>query len=759
MAETSTLREGPGHPPAVDGSIGATGPGKRRWVVLVAMILAVLMPMLGNLVANAALPNIQRSVGARASEIRHIADAYLLAFAGLMLAGGSLGDRFGRKRLFIWGLVLFTVSSVACGLSETSIQLIASRAVQGLGAALLVPATLSNLAVAFGGKGRGAAMGLWAAMSAVAVAYGPLAGAYLVQHHSWNWVFFINVPVEVVALVLAAFTVKESRDPSRRLDLSGVITGSAALIFLVYALAEGTSRGWRDELILGALGLGAFFLFLFLIIENHRNRPIVSLRFSGNATFSASNAVAVAVFFALFGVSVFLTAYLENVLGYSPDKMAILLLPFAAVLLVVSPIAGEISDRRGSRGLMAIGCALSAGGLALLLRADLIPDYESVVLPALVLLALGMSWTIASMTTAVIGAVEPKKAGGASGATNIARELGLVLGIALLGTVVTSAFRNSFFTNIVSAGVESSAARSIVDSTSSKAAAAGGSFATLRQQMPQGTAPAVLDEVVRAAQVSFVEAIHSGMLLSIGFMLLAALISLIFVRTQVLSGIRTDGKSFPTSYQAMEPAAAASLDALPTDTSPTPHKPIGLAPANGEKEAPGGPDGAPLDEDQPGAEPWRSQAQGELTTLLFELPFMAGTGTLQHHVTEFLRATLPFYDKALAPGAESAALPGPVAGNLHATTTGDIATLAGYLLLEQRFGRINPEIRPELAASALVGAARSLKLWTFSGNDTQTSDDFLEGIVIVLLNGIGSDAAAVRENPPPGEAPLRHEKD
>jgi EmrB/QacA subfamily drug resistance transporter len=745
VAETSTLADGPGHAPAVYGSGAAPATasdqmraGKSRWLVLVAMILAVSTPMLGILVANAALPSIQSSLGARSSEIRWIADAYLLAFAGLMLAGGSLGDRFGRKRLFMWGLVLFTISSVACGISETSIQLIASRAAQGLGAALLVPATLSNLAAGFDDKGRGAALGLWSAMSAVAVAYGPLTGAYLVQHHSWNWVFFVNVPVGLVALLLAAFTVKESREPthSRRLDLPGIVTGSAALILLVYALAEGSSRGWRDELILGSLGLGAFFLILFLIIENHRNRPIVSSRFSGNATFPATNAVAVAVFFALFGVSAFLTAYLENVLGYSPGEMAMLLLPFAASLLVISPIAGELSYRRGSRGPMAFGCALAAGGLGLLLQTEVQPVYQSVVLPALILLASGMSLTIASMTTAAIGAVEPEKAGGASGATNTARVVGLVLGIALLGTVVSSAFRNSFLTNIVSAGVESSAARSIIDSTSAKAASLGGSFATLRQEMPQGTAAAVLDEVVPAAQGSFVEAIHSGMLLSIGFMLLAALISLIFVRSYVLIGVRTDEMAGP----AKESAAAQSLDGLPTDPSPTPHAPIenqsAPAPAQVEEDVTGGADEA-HETDQHGTEPPESHVQAKLTTTLFQFPFMAGTGTVLQNLTEFLRMTLPFHNEALSPGYEPAALPEVIARNLQAVTSADIATLTGYLLLEQRFGRINPEVRPELAATALVGAVRSLRLWTFSSNGEQTPDDFLEGLVTVLVEGIG----------------------
>jgi EmrB/QacA subfamily drug resistance transporter len=706
------------------------------------MILAVSTPMLGILVADAALPSIQSSVGARSSEIRWIADAYLLAFAGLMLAGGSLGDRFGRKRLFMWGLVLFTISSVACGISETPIQLIASRAAQGLGAALLVPATLSNLAVGFDGKGRGTALGLWSAMSAVAVAYGPLTGAYLVQHHSWNWVFFVNVPVGLVALLLAAFTVKESREPihSRRLDLPGIVTGSAAVILLVYALAEGSFRGWRHELILGSLGLGAFFLILFLIIENHRKRPIVWSRFSGNATFPATNAVAVAVFFALFGVSAFLTAYLENVLGYSPGEMAMLLLPFAASLLVISPIAGELSYRRGSRGPMAFGCALAAGGLGLLLQTEVQPVYQSVVLPALILLASGMSLTIASMTTAAIGAVEPEKVGGASGATNTARVLGLVLGTALLGTVVSSAFRNSLLTNIVSAGVDSSAARSIVDSTSSKAASSGGSFAALRQEMPQGTAAAVLDEVVRAAQGSFVEAIHSGMLLSIGFMLLAALISLIFVRSYVLIGVRADEKPYLAGLEAKESAAAQSLDGLPTDPSPTPQAPIEnqSAPAevDVEKDATGGADEA-HETYQPGTEPPESLAQAKLTTTLFQFPFMAGSGTVLQNLTEFLRLTLPFHNEALSPGSEPVALPQVIARNLHAVTSADIATLTGYLLLEQRFGRINPEVRPELAATALVGAARSLRLWTFSGNDEQTPDDFLEGLVNVLVEGIG----------------------
>src|SRR2546427_6532538 len=280
----------------------------RKWLVLVAMVFGLFMPMLDNLVVNVALPTIQTKLGAGVSGLQWIIDAYTLTFASFMLTGGALGDLYGRKRFFMAGLGLFTLGSLACGLSGSIGQLIGFRAVQGLGAAMLLPGSLSIITATFDGKERGQAIGIWAAMSGLAVAIGPVVGGFLVEHVSWQSIFYINVPIGIVGLTLTASVVRESRDTtkSRRLDPPGLVTGTAGLFFLVYALIEGNARGWTDWLILTAFAISAVLLAMFFYIESHKDSPMLPLGFFKIPTFAAANAVAAAVFFAMFGSVFFL---------------------------------------------------------------------------------------------------------------------------------------------------------------------------------------------------------------------------------------------------------------------------------------------------------------------------------------------------------------------------------------------------------------------------------------------------------------------
>src|SRR5687767_10779584 len=245
------------------------------------MVFGLFMPMLDNLVVNVALPTMQRELDARVSDLQWIIDAYTLTFASFMLIGGSLGDLFGRKRFFMGGLVLFTLGSLACGLSDSTEQLIGFRAVQGLGAALLLPGSLSILTATFHGKERGTAIGIWAAMSGLAIAVGPLVGGYIVEHYSWETIFFINIPVGILGLLLTAIVVRESRDTTRprRVDVPGLITGTGGLFLLVYALIEGGAEGWDSNLILGAFAGAAILLILFIVIELKSSNPMLPLHF------------------------------------------------------------------------------------------------------------------------------------------------------------------------------------------------------------------------------------------------------------------------------------------------------------------------------------------------------------------------------------------------------------------------------------------------------------------------------------------------
>jgi EmrB/QacA subfamily drug resistance transporter len=506
-------------------ALGVTteAPDPRRWWVLVAMVFGLFMPMLDNLVVNVALPTIQTKLGAGVSGLQWIIDAYTLTFAAFMLTGGALGDLYGRKRFFLTGLGVFVVGSLACGLSQDVNQLIAFRALQGLGAAMLLPGTLSIITATFSGKERGAAIGIWAAMSGLAIAVGPLIGGWLVEHVSWQSIFFVNVPIGVVGATLAWIVVRESRDPtkSRRLDPPGLVTGTAGLFFLVYALIEGNARGWTDGIILGAFALAAVLLAAFFVIESRREYPMLPLSFFKIPTFAASNVVAAAVFFALFGTTFFLSLYLQNVRGFSPVQAGIRLFPFTVMILIIAPIAGRLSDRFGSRWFMTFGTATLALGLALMTRTQPDSSYLTVILPAMLVMGAGMASTMAPMTAAVMGSVPVQRAGVASAATNTSRELGGVFGIALLGAVVTSAFKRDFLAKLVGFGVPAGQAHAIVDRANSSGAASG--------HVPAG-APA---QAIDAIKESFTHAMHIGLWVAVAFALLASVVSFVFVRSHV----------------------------------------------------------------------------------------------------------------------------------------------------------------------------------------------------------------------------------
>jgi EmrB/QacA subfamily drug resistance transporter len=510
----------------IDTAISAPHPAtgdRRKWWVLVAMVFGLFMPMLDNLVVNVALPTIQTKLGAGVSGLQWIIDAYTLTFASFMLTGGALGDLYGRKRFFMAGLVVFTLGSLMCGLSGSTSELVAFRAIQGLGAALLLPGSLSIITATFSGRERGAAIGIWAAMSGLAIAVGPVVGGFLVEHVSWQSIFYVNVPVGILGLAMTFFVVRESRDrtKSRRIDPPGLVTGTAGLFFLVYALIEGNARGWTDGLILASFALSALFLAIFFYVESHRESPMLPLSFFRIPTFAAANVVAAAVFFALFGTVFFLTLYLQNVRGYSPVGAGIRLFAFSVVILLVAPVAGRLSDRFGSRWFMTFGPLTAAVGMGMLLRTQPDSSYLTVILPAFIVLAVGMASTMTPMTAAVMGSVDTRHAGVASAATNTSRELGGVFGIALLGAIVTAAFNRGFLARLVEAGIPGAQAGEVVARAGASAAAG-------------NTAGEGAGSIIgQAVQHAFVHAIHVGLLVAIAFLLLASVVSFLFVRSHV----------------------------------------------------------------------------------------------------------------------------------------------------------------------------------------------------------------------------------
>jgi EmrB/QacA subfamily drug resistance transporter len=414
-----------------------TSSHRRAWTLGIVSV-GLFMVVLDNLVVNVALPSIRRDLGASIQALEWTVNAYVLAYAVLLLTGAALGDRFGRKRMFMAGVSIFTLSSAAAALAPTADLLIAARAMQGAGAAIATPLTLTLLAEAFPADQRGLALGVWSGISGVAVAMGPLVGGAVVQAASWHWIFWINVPIGLVLVPLAATRLSESHGRNTHLDLRGLALASVGLFGLVYGLVRSQSLGWTSVEVMAALIAGGALTVAFLIHERRATEPMLPLSFFADRGFAVTNAVSLAMYFGMFGSIFFLTQFLQNVLHNSPLQAGVKLLVWTGASMVVSPLAGVFSERIGSRPFMVAGLSLQAialGWLALIASTD--TSYASMIVP-FVLAGSGMALVFAPSANAVLAAVRPEHTGQASGATNAIRELGGVVGIAVLATVFTS---------------------------------------------------------------------------------------------------------------------------------------------------------------------------------------------------------------------------------------------------------------------------------------------------------------------------------
>ena len=416
-------------------------PELRKWWTLAAVAFGLFMIMLDNTVVNVALPSIRDDLGISISELEWVVNGYALTFGVLLLTGGKLADMLGRRRIFMLGLVVFTVSSLACGLASTAGLLIGARVVQGVGAALMNPATLSIITATFPPRQRGMAIGIWAGVSALALAIGPLVGGILTEHISWSWIFFINIPIGVAGLFAARIFIDESRDTSheQRLDLPGLLTSGIGLFALTLALIESNDRGWGDPLVLVLFGVAAVSLVVFVLLERHQRLPMLDLSLFRNSTFSAANAVMLLVGFAMFGTFFFVSIYMQTVLGYSPVQAGAIFLPMTCLIILVAPAAGKLSDRLGPRALMVPGLTLISLSLLLFSMLDQGSDFWNV-LPALIVGGLGMSTAMAPTTSAAMGSVPVDKAGVGSAVINSMRQVGGAVGLALAGAIVATRF-------------------------------------------------------------------------------------------------------------------------------------------------------------------------------------------------------------------------------------------------------------------------------------------------------------------------------
>ena len=414
-------------------------PENRKWWTLAAVSFGLFMIMLDNTVVNVALPSIERDLHVSIESLEWIVTAYALTFAALLITGGKLADMFGRRRIFSVGIAIFTLSSLACGFAPSAGFLIGARAVQGVGAALMNPATLSIITATFAPRERGQAIGIWAGVSAMALAIGPLVGGLIVDNINWNWIFFINVPVGVVGIVVAQLVIKESRDTSHEqsIDLPGLFTSGAGLFALSYALIEGNQRGWASTEIISLFVLAAVLLTAFVVVEHRQRLPMLDLSLFKIGSFTGANIVAMLVSLGMFGVFFFVSLFIQNILGFTPTQAGAAFLPMTILIIIVAPIAGKMSDRIGSRWLMGAGMTIVGISLLLYQRVSVDSTFWTL-LPAMLLGGLGMAMTMSPMTSAAMGSVPVDKAGVGSGVLNSFRQMGGSLGIALMGAIVAS---------------------------------------------------------------------------------------------------------------------------------------------------------------------------------------------------------------------------------------------------------------------------------------------------------------------------------
>ena len=494
----------------------------RKWWTLGAMCFALFMIMLDNTIVNVALPSIQKDLGASIGGLEWTINGYTLSFAVLLATGGRLGDIFGRRLMFMIGVVVFALSSATAGFAPNETALVISRVVQGVGAALMMPGTLSIITDAFPAHERGKAMGTWAGVSALALAVGPVLGGFLTEHVSWRAIFFVNIPVAVGAIIATLFAVRESRDTSvgREVDYAGVAVLTVGLTSLVLALVEGNSWGWGSPEIVGLLAVAALALPAFVFVENRVKAPMVQFDLLSDRNFLASVCVAMIISFGMLGVFFFLALYMQDILGYTPLQAGVRFLPSTLMIVGVAPVAGRLSDRFGPRWLIAIGLVIVAASLFSFSRIAVDSTYLDL-LPGFMLLGIGIAMTMSPMTSAAMNAVPVQKAGIASGVLSMFRMVGGSLGVAVTGAI---------FQGLVSSKLDSLLSGSGVTAAQRDAVSeqlGGGSVSKV-----PGLSAAQAKEVTTAGGEAFVYALGHAMTVSAFVALLGAAIGAFGIRAK-----------------------------------------------------------------------------------------------------------------------------------------------------------------------------------------------------------------------------------
>jgi EmrB/QacA subfamily drug resistance transporter len=513
------------------------------------MSFALFMIMLDNTVVNVALPSIQDSLDTSLSGLEWTINAYTLVFAVLLVTGGRLGDIFGRRRAFLIGVVMFAASSATGGLAPSAGALVASRAVQGIGAALMMPATLSIITNAFPPRERGKAIGTWAGVSAVALAIGPVVGGLLTEHVSWRAIFFLNIPVAITAVIVTLAAARESRDEgvSRTIDQAGVATLTLGIGALVLALVEGNRWGWGSPAIVALLVASVLGLISFVLVELNARHPMIEFRFFRSRDFIGANGVAFVVSFAMLAMFFFMALYMQNILGYSPLEAGVRFLPSTLVIMVAAPIAGRLTDRIGPKPPIAIGLTIVAVALFLQSRVTVDTGYSQI-LPTFSLMGLGVGFTMSPMSTAAMNAVTEAKAGAASGILSMSRMVGGTFGVAAVGAVFQSLSDSRVHSGLSRVQLTPGQKQWFADNLGS------GNVDSELQKLPPDTA----HEVSGVLREAFVHSLAASMRLSAAAAALGVGIALLAIRSA-----RPEELQRPAAVEGVGQAAPAHAQ-LPT---------------------------------------------------------------------------------------------------------------------------------------------------------------------------------------------------
>jgi EmrB/QacA subfamily drug resistance transporter len=522
---------------------------ERKWWTLIAVSVAIFMLLLDITVVNVALPDIQRSLHSSFQDLQWVVNAYSLTLAAFLLTAGALADRFGRRLVFVTGLVVFTLSSAACGLAGSPLALNLARAVQGTGGAMMFATSLALIAGAFHGKERGVAFGVFGGVIGGAVAVGPIVGGIITSGIGWEWIFFVNVPIGIGAVVLTLMKVSESRDPNARgVDWLGLVTFSGSLFLLVFALIEGNEKGWGSPRIVGFLVASLVLIVLFVIVERRQERPMLDLTLFHKPAFAGASIVAFAVSASMFSMFLYLTLYIQDVLGYGPLQAGLRFLPITLLSFFVAPLSGRLSVRVPVRLLLGSGLILVGIGLLTMTAVNASSDW-TVLIPGFVLAGAGIGLINPPLASTAVGVVHHSRSGMASGINNTFRQVGIATGIAGLGAI----FQHDVTTD-TTAALSSGPGHEVLNAAHGKLASAlvSGEVQQVAHSLPSAARVALM----HAYRVGFTEAFTSILIIAACVALTGSVFAFALVRSRDFVAPAGEPGSEPAGDGEAAPVAA-----------------------------------------------------------------------------------------------------------------------------------------------------------------------------------------------------------